>query len=104
MGRLATVAAGLALCALLSTPAFAQAGGSLFRAKNSFDTIFGGRLGSTYGFGGQWVFPSGLFVQGAYERFRKTGSRVLVSGEQIFRLTIPDTLTVEPIDITLGYR
>src|SRR5439155_12533220 len=36
---------------------FAQAGGSLFRAKNSFDTIFGSRLGSTYGFGGQWVFP-----------------------------------------------
>ncbi len=83
---------------------FGLAGGTLFTAKNSFETILGTASGAMYGVGGQVVFPSGAFVQGSGERFTKTGSRVLVSGTQIFTLDIPDTVTVTPIQFTAGYR
>ena len=83
---------------------FGQAGGTLFSARNSFETILGSGFGTVYGGGGQFVFPRGGFVQGSVERFRKTGSRVLVSGTQIFTLQAPDTVTVMPIQVTAGYR
>lgn len=83
---------------------FGQAGGTFFTAKNSFETIVGTAMGAVYGVGGQVVFPSGAFVQGSGERFVKTGSRVVVSGTQIFTLAIPDTVTVTPIQFTAGYR
>jgi hypothetical protein len=83
---------------------FGQAGGTLFSAKDSFETILGTAAGSMFGGGGQVVFPNGAFVQGSVERFTKTGSRVLVSGTQVFTLQIPDVVTVTPIQLTLGYR
>ena len=83
---------------------FGQAGGTLFTAKDSFETILGSAAGTLYGGGGQVVFPNGAFVQGSFERFTKTGSRVLVSGTQVFTLQIPDTVTVTPIQATVGYR
>jgi opacity protein-like surface antigen len=83
---------------------FGQAGGTLFSARDSFETILGRELGTVYGAGGQVVFPNGGFLQGSVERFRKTGSRVLVSGTQIFALQIPDTVTVMPVQVTAGFR
>lgn len=83
---------------------FGQAGGTLFTAKDSFETILDTALGTVYGGGGQVAFGSGLFAQVAVERFRKTGSRALVSGEQVFRLGIPHVITVRPIQFTVGYR
>jgi hypothetical protein len=83
---------------------FAQAGGTRFSANNSFDAIVGSAFGTVFGAGAEIVFPSGGFIQGHAERFRKTGSRVLVSGTQLFTLQIPDVVTVTPIEVTLGYR
>jgi hypothetical protein len=83
---------------------FGQAGGTLFTAKDSFETILGTAAGAVYGAGGQVVFPNGAFVQGSFERFTKTGSRVLVSGTQVFTLQIPNIVTVTPIQATVGYR
>lgn len=83
---------------------FGQAGASLFTAKNSFETIFGTAAGTMFGAGGQVVFPNGGFVQASGERFTKTGSRVFVSGTQVFTLDVPDTITVTPIHVTVGYR
>lgn len=83
---------------------FGQASGTLFTANDSFETILKTGSGRMIGGGGQVVFPSGAFVLGSVERFRKTGSRVLVSGTQLYTLQIPDVVTVTPIQLTAGYR
>ncbi len=83
---------------------FGQAGGTLFSARDSFETILGGAFGPLFGGGAQVVFPNGAFVQGSFERFRDTGSRALVSGTQIFTVDSPERITVTPIQGTVGYR
>jgi opacity protein-like surface antigen len=83
---------------------FAQTGGTLFAARDSFDTILGRPFGFQYGAGGQVVFPNGLFAQVSVDRFRETGSRVLVSGTQIFTLDLPARITVTPVLLSAGYR
>ncbi len=83
---------------------YGQASGGWFNARDSFDTIAGTAFGAAYGGGAQVVFPNGAFVQGGVERYRKTGSRVLVSGSQFYAIDVPDTVTVMPIEGTVGYR
>ena len=83
---------------------FGQAGGSLFTARDSFETVLGSRFGPMFGGGAQIGFRNGGFVQASVARFRKTGSRALVSGSQVFRLQTPAVITVMPIQITVGYR
>lgn len=83
---------------------FGQAAGTWFSASNSFETIVGSSLGFVYGGGGQLVFPNGSYVEGGVTRFNKTGSRALVSGNEIFILDIPHVVTVMPIEFTWGYR
>lgn len=83
---------------------FGQAGGTLFTARDSFDAILGTPVGFVYGAGGQVGFPNGSFVQVSVARFRKKGSRALVSGNQVFLLDIPHEVTLTPIEVTYGYR
>ena len=83
---------------------FGQTGGTLFTADDSFDTILGSPFGFVFGGGAQVVFPNSAFVQVGFERFRETGTRVLVSGEQLFTLDTPATIEVQPITVTVGYR
>ncbi len=83
---------------------FGEASGGWFNAHDSFETIVGSAFGTTYGAGAQVAFPGGAFVQASVERYRKTGSRVLVSGTQIYTLDIVDSVTVTPIEVTVGYR
>jgi Outer membrane protein beta-barrel domain len=84
---------------------FGEAGGVSFLARNSFEAILDSRLGPTYGGGGQVTLPNGIFVQAQVDRFRKTGTRAIVSGTQVFRLVgVPDTVTVTPLQLTVGYR
>ena len=83
---------------------FGEIGGTIFLARNSFDTIFGSAVGPTYGGGGQLILKNGLLVEVSADRFAKTGSRALVSGAQVFRLGIPDKVTLMPVQATLGYR
>lgn len=84
--------------------AFGQAGGLMFNAKNSFDAILGRSLSAVYGVGGQVVFPNGVFAQVGIDRVRATGTRALVSGEQVFTLPIANRVTVTPVQVTGGYR
>jgi hypothetical protein len=83
---------------------FGQTGGVVFDAHDSFDTLVGSSAGLMSGAGGQVVFPSGVYVQVSVDRFRETGSRVLVSGNQFFTLDAPTQITVTPILATVGYR
>lgn len=82
---------------------FGQAGGTLFTADDSFDTILGSPFGPIVGGGAQVVFPNSAFVQVSFERFRETGSRALVSGDQVFTVDTPATIEVRPVMVTVGY-
>jgi hypothetical protein len=83
---------------------FATAGPTLFTAKQSFETILGSSSGLMYGGGAQLVLANGVFVLGGYERYKKTGSRVLVSGTQYFTLPVKEQVVVTPIHLTVGFR
>ena len=83
---------------------FGQTGGMLFTAHDSFDTIMDTAFGLFHGGGAQVVLPNGTFLQASAERYRKRGSRALVSGDQIFLLDIPSEVTVTPVLATVGYR
>jgi opacity protein-like surface antigen len=83
---------------------FGQAGGTFFSAKDSFEAILDTALGGMYGGGAQVAFGNGLFAQVGIDRFKKTGSRALVSGEQLFRLGVPHTISLTPLQATVGYR
>lgn len=84
--------------------AFAQTGGTLFSANDSFDTILGSPFGPVVGGGAQVVLPNAAFVQVSFERFRETGTRALVSGTNVFTVDTPATVAVRPILGTVGYR
>lgn len=84
--------------------AFAQTGGTLFSADDSFDTILGSPFGPIVGGGAQVVFPNSAFVQVSVEKFRETGTRALVSGTNVFTLDEPATVTVQAVLATVGYR
>jgi hypothetical protein len=84
--------------------AFGQFGGVLFTARDSFEAILDGAFGPIYGGGGQIVFPNGGFIQAGFERFTKQGTRVVVSGDQLYVLPFPTDVSVTPVLVTFGYR
>lgn len=84
--------------------AFGQFGGTLFTAQDSFEAILESPFGTVVGGGAQVVFRQGLFVQASVERFSEDGLRVIASGDQLFTTTIPNTVTITPVVVTVGYR
>lgn len=83
---------------------FGQVGLIGFTARQSFEAVLGEAYGPTLGGGVQLRFRPGLYVQGSIERFRKTGQRVFVFEDTTFPLGIPNTITIQPITVTTGYR
>jgi hypothetical protein len=84
--------------------AFGQAGLRTFTAHHSFEAILGEPRGPIFGGGLQLRFRPGLFIQAGLERFRKTGQRVFVLDGSVFPLGIPDTITIDAIGLSAGYR
>ena len=84
--------------------AFGNTAGTLFSARDSFDTLLGRPFGVLYGGGAQVVLPSGTFAQVSVDKFRGSGSRVLVSGTQIFATDIPMRVTITPVLVSAGHR
>lgn len=74
-----------------------------FTAKDSFNAIFETSSGPFYGGGGQ-VHIGPVYVDVGVSRFEKTGERVFVFEGEIFRLGIPDRVTITPLVVTAGYR
>jgi len=83
--------------------AFGEAGFVSFRAKDSFDAVFGGSTGGSYGLGAEFRYGR-FFLQANFERTRKTGERVLVFEDQVFPLGVPATVTITPLSVVAGYR
>lgn len=75
-----------------------------FSAHDSFQAVLGQPGGGLFGGGAEVRLGRGFFVGGGVERFSKTGERVFVSGQDVFRLGIPDTISITPIAMTAGWR
>ena len=82
---------------------FADAGSTTFAAQKSFKAIFGTDSGFVYG-GGVEAVARNIFLNVRASRFKKTGERVFIFEEQEFRLGIPATVTITPIELNVGYR
>jgi hypothetical protein len=82
---------------------FGKVGYEELTAKKSFEALLGSANGVWYG-GGVEFRRSSAFFAVSLERFRKTGSRVYVFDNEAFPLGIPDTITLMPLDFTVGYR
>jgi opacity protein-like surface antigen len=77
---------------------------TLFQAHDSFDAVFGSAWQPFFGGGGQVVIRDRFFVDASFERFKKTGQRVVVSDGEVFPLGIDDEVTVNPFTVSGGYR
>jgi len=82
---------------------FGQFGYARFAAQRSFDAMMGTGGGGFFG-GGAEVRVGRLFVGASAERFTKTGSRVFVLDQEVFKLGVPDTVTLTPLMLTAGWR
>jgi opacity protein-like surface antigen len=89
-------------------PAFSARGYGMvsidwFQASDSFEAILDQSEGVFYGGGGQVVLRH-FFVDVSFEHFKKTGERAIVVDGDVFRLGIPDTITMDPWRFVGGYR
>jgi len=84
--------------------AFATVSPTFLTANHSFETVLLSDNALFFGAGCQFVWKNGAYVLGSYEQMSKTGTRVLVSGTQVYTLPIPDEVTVIPVTFTVGYR
>jgi hypothetical protein len=75
-----------------------------FAAKTTFEAVFGRPAQPFWGGGAQVVFRGGLFAEVSGSQFKKTGQRAFVSNGQTFRLGIPLTATITPVELSGGYR
>jgi len=83
---------------------FADAGLTVFTATQSFKAILGTPAGAVVGGGLEIGLTRNLFLSLAASRFSRTGERVFVFQNQVFKLNVPDTITVTPLQLSAGYR
>jgi hypothetical protein len=89
----------------ISVAGFALLGSMQFAANKSFDAVLETSRLTLAGGGAEVRLPwAGLFVEAGAWRARHDGSRVFVSGGEVFRLGIPVTVTVTPFELTGGAR
>jgi hypothetical protein len=74
-----------------------------FLASDTFNAIFGDHRGTFVGGGGQVRWKSVLFEVSA-SRFKESGERVFISNGEVFKLGIPTTVTIRPIELTGAWR
>ena len=104
--------AGLALAApataqdapALSIRPFVLGTRQSFAAKETFVAAFETSTGPFVGGGVQVVVLHHFVAEIGASRFRRTGERAFLSGGKIYRLGIPLTATITPLEITGGYR
>src|SRR5262245_61835116 len=75
-----------------------------FRAKNTFDAVFGKSSGEFLGGGVQVVIRDSFFGELSGSRFEQTGSRVVVANGAVFSLGITLKARLTPVELTGGYR
>jgi len=88
----------------LEVHGFFDVGATRFSASDSFDAVFGSPVGVVFGGGGGVVLPQQIFIDVRASRFRKDGHRPFVNDGEVFDLGIPNTITITPFEISVGYR
>ena len=88
----------------LSIRPFVMATEQSFAAVDTFDAVFGKTYFPFFGGGAQVVIHDRFFAEIGASRFRQTGERAFISGGKPFKLGIPLTATITPLEITGGYR
>ena len=83
---------------------FGEGGVDRLSASRSFNAIFGKDSGPVYGGGGEVVLRQGWFVRVNLWRFKEQGERAIRLENQTFRLGIPLTVTITPVEFSGGYR
>jgi len=102
---LVTAAPALAQAKKLKIGGYAMAGRINFASRESFDAVLGESSGKFFGGGGKVGLPwFGLFVDLGAWQFKKEGERVLRAGGTLYKLGIPVTVTVTPIELTGGWQ
>ena len=75
-----------------------------FAAVNTFEAVFGQSRQPFFGGGLQVVLGGRFYADVTASRFRKTGERAFRYNGQNFRLGLPLTAEIRPLEITGGYR
>lgn len=75
-----------------------------FTARQTFETVFGKSFQPLWGGGLNVAFRNGFYVDVTASRFKETGERAFFFEGQGFRLGIPLTVTVTPVEVTAGGR
>lgn len=75
-----------------------------FAAADTFDATLGKTGGGVMGGGGSLTHRSGLFAQVDLTRFTAEGERAFVYDSEVFKLGIPLSVEVRPIEFTFGYK
>jgi hypothetical protein len=105
----------LVLTLLVAAPAAAQNEGlsirpfvfgsvQAFTAIDTFDAVFGRSYEPFLGGGVQVVSDDTYFLELSASRFQQTGQRAFISNGESFRLGVPLTATITPLEATAGYR
>lgn len=87
----------------LGVQGFFDLGTQAFSASKTFDATLGSRWGTFVGGGGQVRWRQIQFEVSA-SRFKATGERVFVFQDEVFRLGIPTTVKITPVEFTGAYR
>lgn len=89
----------------ISIRPFVMAAGEQFTAKKTFQAIFGQSAQLFLGGGVEIVTRSGFYLDLTASRFSKKGDRAFVAADgKAFSLGIPVTVTLLPLEGTVGYR
>src|SRR5947207_4117459 len=78
--------------------------GEQMAANTTFDAVMGSPFAPFWGAGGEVIVSERVYFDVTVSRFKKTGERAFLNGGQSFRLGIPLTATITPIEISAGYR
>ena len=70
----------------------------------TFDAAFGSAAGTFVGGGAQIVLRGGAYIEVSASRFQKSGQRAFFADGESFRLGIPLTASLTPIEASVGYR
>lgn len=73
-------------------------------ATSTFDANFGGGQGITFGAGGIWKFDKGLYLEGSFDYYKKSGDKVYVGpGTHTTSTGFGTDIRIIPLTATAGW-
>jgi hypothetical protein len=88
-----------------SVQGFGLAGVTVFTASETFDAVLDTHRGPIFGGGLRLIVPGGPYLEVGAWRFEQDGQRAFVDASgQVFRLGIPTTVRITPLEVTGGWR